>query len=72
LSPQDLWNNLESVHKEKDDKGGCSIFKTLSWINENGCVLESDCPYKGVLEPPIPLAERQVYTIFLLFIFIFI
>jgi hypothetical protein len=55
LSPQDLRNNLENDIEQAREVGeeGCTIYKTLRWISDNGCVLEENCPYTGVLGPVV-------------------
>jgi hypothetical protein len=69
LSPQDLRNNLENDIEQarEDGEEGCTIYKTLSWISENGCVLEENCPYIGVLGPVVLPRPVQHILAFILF-----
>ncbi|GAU34285.1 hypothetical protein TSUD_19900 [Trifolium subterraneum] len=60
LSPQDLYNNLAFNPNVIVQDHGQALNQTLNWIIHNGCVLESSCPYTGILQPPTPLWEREV------------
>ncbi|XP_045802841.1 cathepsin 7-like [Trifolium pratense] len=55
LSPQDVYNNL--IENKEEDSIGRSIKEALEWVCEHGCILETNCTYKGRFMPITYLRE---------------
>jgi len=59
LSPQDIYNNL--IKHEVENEDGRTVADTIKWVRENGCVLETSCPYVGTFKQAAK--ERNVLTL---------